>query len=362
MSRRSTLHPFFASRGASFTTRGDWEIPEAFTAWEDEYRAGYQSAILSDQSYRRRVHVRGRDRIGFLHNMLSNDIKSLEIGTGSRAAFLSQKGKIVADVIAYRLEDTVLLEADPECVHKLVDGLSRYILSEDVRLDDVSDQEAQLALDGPRASELLSMLQGQPFHEMAHYSVAQIHVKSVPVRLSVVRHGPNPGFDLAVPVGHAVALAEQILSTGEAVDTRPAGFQCVEAQRIEAGMPRFGVDMDASHLLLETSQDDRVSFTKGCFIGHEFVARLAHRGRLNRKLVGMKLEGRSVPSYGDEIIGKGHTVGRVTSAAFSPTIGRPIALGYVHRDFFEPGTEVSIRHQGEAIPARVAALPFVESR
>jgi aminomethyltransferase len=127
-------------------------------------------------------------------------------------------------------------------------------------------------------------------------------------------------------------------------------------------MPRYGVDMDESHLLLETSQDDRVSFDKGCYIGQEYVARLAHRGRLNRKLVGMKLEGMSVPSPGSEVIGEGRHAGQVTSATFSPAIGRPIALGYVHRDFFDPGTEVSIRHEGEGTPARVTKLPFINSR
>jgi folate-binding protein YgfZ len=362
MSKRTPLYPLFASKGASFTTRGDWEIPDAFSAWEDEYRAGHQSAILSDHGYRRRLQVRGRDRLGFLHNMLSNDIKSLENGTGSRAAFLSQKGKILADLIVYRLESTVLLETDPECVDSLVDGLSRYIVSEDVQIDDVSDQEAQIALDGPRASEHLSMLQNQPSHEMLPYTIIQTNIEGVPVRLSAARHGPGPGFDLAVPVGEASALVEHILSEGEAVDLRLAGFRCVDTHRVEAGMPRFGVDMDESHLLLETSQDDRVSFSKGCYVGHEYVARLAHRGHLNRKLVGMELEGASIPSHGNEITGDGRTVGQVTSAVYSPTIGRPIALGYVNRDFFEPGTAVSIRHEGKAIPARVAAIPFVESR
>jgi aminomethyltransferase len=244
----------------------------------------------------------------------------------------------------------------------LVDGLSRYIVSEDVQLDDVSGHEVQISLEGPRASELLSMLPSRPLPEMAPYTFIQTTIDDVPVRLSAVRHGPGPGFDLAVPAADAVALVEQTLSVGEAVGLRLAGFRSVDTRRIEAGMPRYGIDMDESHLLLETNQDDRVSFDKGCYIGQEYVARLVHRGHLNRKLVGMKLEGMNVPSPGNEVIGDGRQVGQVTSAAYSPAIGSPISLGYVHRDFFEPGTEVSIRHEGENTPARVASLPFVDSR
>ena len=118
MPKRSPLHPLFVSRGASFTTRGDWEIPEAVTGWEDEYRAATESAILSDRTCNGCVRVTGRDRLGFLHNMLSNDIKSLAAGAGSRAAFLSQKGKLVADMIVYCREDSVLLEMEPECVNR----------------------------------------------------------------------------------------------------------------------------------------------------------------------------------------------------------------------------------------------------
>jgi folate-binding protein YgfZ len=362
LTKRSPLYPYFVSVGARFVTRGNWEVPESFSGWEDEYRAANEAVIVSDRSYCGRIRVRGRHRIDFLQNMLSNDIRTLSTGTGLRAALLSQKGKLITDVIVYRREDSILLELEPERVDRLVETLSRYIVSEDVALEDVSDGDVLVSVEGPWASDFLRTLLDQPMPELAPYHFMQNVIHDVPVRLSAHRHGPGPGFDMVFPKAHAVALVQRITSAGESFGIRLAGYRALEIRRIEAGIPRFGVDMDESHLLLETGMDDAVSFNKGCYIGQEYVARLTHRGHLNRKLVGLRLAGQLVPSPGDDIIGGGRYVGQVTSAAYSPTLGLPIALGYVHRDFFEPGMEVSIRIGERVSPARVAHLPFFNKR
>jgi aminomethyltransferase len=164
---------------------------------------------------------------------------------------------------------------------------------------------------------------------------------------------------MLIPTEPAVTIVERMVSEGAGVGMRLAGYRVLETRRIEAGIPLLGVDMDESHMLLETGLDDAVSFNKGCYIGHEYVARLAHRGHLNRKLVGLKLIGDALPSPGDDIMGDGRYVGQVTSATYSPRLGIPIAMGYVHRDFFEPGTEVAIRIGDSVAPARVANLPFL---
>jgi folate-binding protein YgfZ len=361
VTNRSSLHPYFVSLGASFTTRADWEVAESFSGWEDEYRAANEAAIVADLSYRGRVRVQGRDHVGFLHNMTSNDIKALARGAGLRAAFLSQKGKLITDMIVYRGDDSILIEMEPDRVERFVDTVSRYIVSEDVELDDVSRHDVLLSIEGPQASELLSSILDKPLPELAPFHFMRNAVKGVPIRLSAVRHGPGPGFDIAVPTDHGVALVEHILSTGQSTGIRPAGSRALEIRRIEAGIPRFGVDMDESHLLLETGMDDAVSFNKGCYIGQEYVARLANRGHLNRKLVGLKLTGDRVPSPGADIVGEDRIVGQVTSATYSPVLESPVALGYVHRDFFDPGTAISIRLDEIVTPATVSNLPFIDS-
>jgi folate-binding protein YgfZ len=134
----------------------------------------------------------------------------------------------------------------------------------------------------------------------------------------------------------------------------------MDTRRIEIGSPLFGVDMDDSHLLLEAGLLSAVSFNKGCYVGQEYVARLAHRGHLNRKLVGLKLAGTVAPEHGDEIVGDNRSIGQVTSAALSPALGCSIALAYVHRDFFDAGTLVTVKNNRGDLPAKVADLPFLE--
>jgi folate-binding protein YgfZ len=157
----------------------------------------------------------------------------------------------------------------------------------------------------------------------------------------------------------AISVVEQILETGKKDGIQLAGLRATETRRIERGIPLFGVDMDESHLLLETGLDDAVSFNKGCYIGHEYIARLAHRGHLNRKLVGLKIEGGSLPLAGDEIVGENRSIGQVTSATLSPSLEHAIALGYVHRDFFEPGSAVRVKSAVTDMEARVVELPFI---
>lgn len=134
----------------------------------------------------------------------------------------------------------------------------------------------------------------------------------------------------------------------------------MDTRRIEIGEPLFGVDMDDSHLLLEAGLLSAVSFNKGCYIGQEYVARLAHRGHLNRKLVGLKLTETVVPEHNEEIVSDDRSIGRVTSATLSPALGCPIALGYVHRDFFDAGTAVTIKNSSGDLGAVVTDLPFLE--
>lgn len=358
--KQSPLHDFFVSRGATFATRGEWETPEVFSSWEEEYQAAREAVAVGERSYRGRIRIKGSDRVRFLQNMLSNDVQSLAVGDGQYAAFLSRKGKLISDMFVFQHEDAVLLEMEPSPVARLSETLSRYIVSEDVDLENVSQQEALVAVAGPRSSELLSRLTDDTVPELAPFHFTSARVGDTPIQVSAVRHGPGPGFDVTIPADHATSVLERLMDVGQSMDVRLAGHRAMDTRRIESGMPLFGIDMNESHLLLEADMKDAVSFKKGCYIGQEYVARLAHRGHLNRKLVGLRLDAVTVPDAGDDIIGEGRYAGQVTSATSSPALGHAIALGYVHRDFFEPGASVSIRNESGDLPAEVVERPFIE--
>ncbi len=238
---RSLLYPIFAGHGATFVRRGEWELPDGVTGWENEVRAAENAAIVVDRSYRSGIRVTGKDRVQFLHNMLTNDVRSLAPGQGQRAAFLSRKGKLVSDLIVYALPEAIILETEPERLTPLLDTLSRYIVSEDVTLEDTSGRASLISVEGPRSSKVLTKLFDEPLPELGAYHFADARVGSVPVRVSAVPHGPGPSYDLATQSEESVSVLEQILEAGKEDGIRLAGLRATETRRIEGGIPLFGV-------------------------------------------------------------------------------------------------------------------------
>ena len=366
-SKPSAIRDALAAAGARFAVHRGNEVPDEFSGVDDEYRAACEAAVVGDRSYRAHLRVTGNDRVSFLQNMLTNDLKSLEPGDGLHAALLTRLGKLVSDLFVYQLDDAILLEMEPGALTPVTEALSHYIISEDVDLRDTSDDEARLSLQGPRSSELLSQVLDQGLTELAPFHFLQTTLAGRKARVSATPHGPGQSFDIAVAPKDTAWLLNKLLAAGDPLGLRPAGWQALEIRRIEAGIPLFGVDMDESHFPLEAGLDEAISFTKGCYLGQEYVVRLAHRGHLNRKLVGIQVSDSRVPRSGDAIFespsdaGQNGQVGQVTSGAFSASLGRPIALGYVKRNSFAPGTPLSIHIEDQVFSAQVTDLPFVGS-
>jgi len=328
--------------------------------FETQYHAAMDARVVIDRSHLVRVAVRGADGTTFLHNMLSADIKNLPPGAGTEGTFLTNKGKLVSNLTVFHEDDRLLIEMESACVNALIEGLSRYIISEDVTLESLQGDEASFSVEGPGASELLARLTGGSASQfngldgLAHLGV----VSADGVRITARRHDPSPRFDVAAPALKALELLENARAQGTVVGSSALA----ETRRIEAGRPRFGTDMDESHMPLEAGLDEAINFDKGCYIGQEYVVRLAHRGHLNRKLVGIKIatvtnvHGRpDVPSAGSSVTVGDKEAGALTSAAYSPALGVVVALGYLRREFFEPDTKVTI----DGKTGVVTPLPFV---
>ncbi len=366
-SKPSPMRDALAAAGARFADHRGNEVAEEFSGIDQEYRAACEAVVVGDRSYRAQLRVTGTDRVKFLHNMLTNDVKSLGPGDGLHAALLTRLGKIVSDLFVYQLDDATLLEMEPQALTPVTEALSHYIISEDVDLKDSSDEEALFSVQGPRSSELLSRVSDDGWSELAAFHFIQTTLAGRKARVSATPHGPGQSFDIALPPKDAAGLLEKLLAAGEPLGLRPAGWQTMEIRRIESGIPLFGVDMDPSHFPIEAGLDEAISFTKGCYLGQEYVVRLAHRGHLNRKLVGFQVTDSRVPRPGDGIsgsednVGQNRQIGQVTSAAFSASLGHPIALGYVHRDSFAPGTPVRIHRADQVFNAQVTELPFIAS-
>jgi folate-binding protein YgfZ len=342
----------------------------------DDPYAGYDAArtgaAMGLRGRRGWLRVTGADRVSFLHGVLTNDIAALDVGQWCYAAYLTPQGRMVSDMRVLRRDADLALETEPQVVETLAARLDGSIFTERVQIES-GETWSSHSRDGARTSEgARSVVLCGP---AAHEALASIVGGDVALRplqpnefLEVDRYGDRlvvtGHHDLGVPavdiVGSASAcdaLAGDLCAAG----AQPIGAMALEALRIEAGTPRFGVDMTGDTIPLEAGIEGRaISMTKGCYVGQEVIIRILHRGhgRVARRLAGLIVEEPVVPAAGSPLAVDGREVGTITSAAFSPRLGRGIALGYLHRDFVGAGTAVTVLPAGT--PASVSGLPFAD--
>ncbi|HEV8676124.1 MAG TPA: aminomethyltransferase family protein [Methylomirabilota bacterium] len=348
------LHDLHARLGARFGEVDGVLLPLDYGDPAAEHEAVRARVGLIDRSHRGVIEATGRDRASFLQGMLSNDVKALAPGQGCPAAFLDVHGKIVALLVAHCLTDRLLLETDVRLVAPTLAGLDRFLFSERVELEDASGAHGILTLAGPAARATVEKLaeQALPDLPLAHH--VELTVDGIAVRAGRSEETGEEGYDLWVGRAALGTLWERVLAAG----AQPIGREAWNVLRVEAGVVWYGVDVDASTLLLEAPLDHAFVLTKGCYIGQEVVARITYRGHVNRKIVGFVFPDRRLPVPGAPVVVAGKEVGRITSPVVSPALGRGVALGFLRREHWEPGTRVEVPGPDGALTADVQALPF----
>jgi len=323
-----------------------------------EYANARQGAALFDLSSRGKIEVVGPDAATFLHNLATNDIKTLSPGAGCEAFLTTVKARVIAHLWIYRAEapkPTLWLDVAPCRAVVVMTHLDRHLISEQVELLDHTSELAQFHLCGPEAPTLAAQVLGQAAAELAplrHRPGTQEGV------LSIRRHDllGVPGFDVVATPDAARRLWQELTTSG----AMPAGLETLETLRIEAGMPVDDVDMDENRFVVEVGRTAQaISYAKGCYLGQEPIVMARDRGQVNRMLLGVKLPAGPVAS-GAKLFRDGQEVGAVTSSTHSPRLGCAIALAYVRRGSQETGTVLEIETttgRGEAV---VSALPFGE--
>jgi folate-binding protein YgfZ len=322
-----------------------------------EYRTVRDEVGFVDRSDHGVLEVTGRDRAAFLHAMLSNDIKSLGPRQGRAAAFLDVHGKVQVLLLVWALEDRILVVTPPGMAATTSEALDKYLFSEKAYFRDATGEMALLLVAGPALPDLLRRLSGVAVPGGAWDSVTG-QLAGSDVRL--VRGGGESG-EAEVWVVAPAEAGDRVRKALREGGARPIGPAAWDVLRIEAGWPVYGRDVDGTTLLPEVPIEGWVSYSKGCYIGQEVVVRIRDRGHVNRHLRGLVLEGDQVPAAGAPVVAGPAEVGRVTSAAWSPGLERPVALGYVRRQHAEPGTAVGVRIGDATVPAMVAALPLARS-
>lgn len=298
--------------------------------------------LLVDRSSRGRIKLKGSERAAFLHGLLTNDIASLMPGTGTYAAYLTPQGRMISDMRVVETGDAILLDVESSVVDALARKLDSLVFSEDVTIENVTAATTAIGVHGDSANALLEQTAAPaPSALERQFDNMPTSIAGCDALLVRDDYLGVPGFDLYVAARDVARVRSALVERGGAL----ADDATVEALRIEAGRPRFGVDMDAETIPLEAGLQDRaISFTKGCYVGQEVIIRVMHRGqgRVARRLVRLTLGGTSVPARGEAIMAHGARVGEITSAARSPKTGGLIALGYVHRDQAVAGAALTV--------------------
>jgi len=336
----------------------------------DHYRALKETAGLIRRLDRGRIALAGTDRADYLQGLLTNDIVALDDGRGCYAVHLTPQGRIVADAELFNLDDRLLLDVHGSVKDMLVRRFDELVFTEDVDIADWTEVWVGYAVAGPTAEQCLapvlaksSRTAGREGSSMVFddHECRLLSWAGVPVVVSRTDPFGSMGFDLWVERSGASDLWDTLLETG-CTEVDDAATDVV---RIEHGRPLFPTDLNAETIPLEAGIEDRaVSFTKGCYVGQEVIVRVLHRGhgRVSRRLTGLTMHQLVDPTSiaaGAPLWHENDAVGEVTSSAFSPAVGAVIGLGYVKRDWLEPGTVLKV--DPERVSAVVTALPFVAS-
>lgn len=307
---------------------------------DGQYRVLREGAGMIDRSERGKLVVFGADALGFLQGQLTNDLEAIAVNEGCYAALLDRKGHLQADMRVLRLEaDRLWLDLERTATDAVVRHLSLYRVGQEVEISDRTD-EAILSVIGPAAPSVTGAEGLRPEHAHRELEVARVRCRAAATDL---------GVDLICAAGDLEPLTAGLAEAG----AERAGEAAAEIIRVESGRPRFGREMTTATIPQEADIDDRaVSFTKGCYIGQETVARLHYKGKPNRHLRGLRLE--TPVAAGDPVTLDGRDLGQVGTAVVSPALG-PLALAVIRREA-QPGSRVAVGEAGVA--AEVVSLPF----
>jgi folate-binding protein YgfZ len=338
--------------------RDGWLVPAHYGNTQNEYEAVRRAgAGLFDLSSRGRVELKGSDAIQFLNGMITNDVAKLENGTWMHAAFPNVQGRLLASARIARIGDTFVLDTEAATAERMYQALERFTLAGDFRVRDLSHESVMLSIQGVGASKVIAEVLGE---ELDASQVATASIGGAQVMLWRATHTAEDGFDVITAVGDAAAVWNSFTAAG----ARASGYDALEILRIEAGIARYGVDANDSNVVLEVVDEDAaVSYTKGCYIGQEIIARIHWRGHVAKKLTGLVVESGKPAAHDARIKSRDEEreVGRITSTVYSPELQKQIALGIVRYDHLTAGTEVRIFAGDELLStARVTDVPFVK--
>jgi aminomethyltransferase len=356
--RRTPLHDEHLASGGKMVPFAGFEMPIQYTAGiTAEHNAVRTAAGLFDVSHMGEFDVAGPQALDLVQFVTTNDASRLEIGQAQYSTLPNEAGTLLDDLIVYRFEDRYMLVVNAANRAKDFQWISRWAERFDVRLTDRSDETALLALQGPRATEVLERLTSEDLDSIGYYRFAPGQVAGREVVLSRTGYTGEDGWELYLAPDAAPEVWSAILEAGRDDGVLPAGLGARDSLRLEMGYPLYGNDLDESRSPLQAGLGWVTKLDKGEFIGRTALQREKEEG-IRQKLVGFRLRERGFPRQGYPVASRGEVVGSVTSGTLSPSLGTGIGMGYVPVELAKPGTELEIVIRNQNIPAEVVRPPF----
>lgn len=358
--RQTPLHEIHEALGATFTEFVGWRMPLRYTGDAAEHNAVRTAAGLFDLTHMGEIRISGPQAPEALDYALVANASAITVGRARYTMICNSEGGVLDDLIVYRLgEQEYLVVANAANAAVVSAELAERVARFEASHEDVSDDYALIAVQGPKAVDILAPLTSTDLSTVKYYAGYRSEVAGARVMLARTGYTGEDGFELFTSPADAPAVWQALADSGAEHGLRPAGLSCRDTLRLEAGMPLYGNELSAELTPFHANLGRVVKLDKpGDFVGKAPLAAAAEKPT-ERKLVGLRTDQRRAPRHGYRVLDAGGAeIGVVTSGAPSPTLGHPIAMAYVDRDHAEPGTALQVDIRGTAVPVEVVALPF----
>jgi aminomethyltransferase len=334
-----------------------WDMPVQYTSIIQEHQAVRQTAGLFDIAHMGRIKFTGPDACRFLDHLLTNDVTKLKPGEIRYALVTNESGGILDDVLVYRFESFYFLVVNASNRLKIVDWIAAHRTGFDVTVDDVTTETFMLAVQGPRALEILLPHVNADIGRLAYYTGSEAVICGRPGIVSRTGYTGEDGFECVVEASDGLDAWHALIAGSREIGLQACGLGARDTLRLEAAMPLYGHELDETIDPLTAGLSFAVKLKAGDFIGKPALATIKAAG-IHKARVGLVLSGKRIAREGATVFIAGREVGKVTSGTFSPTLEKPIAMAYVDSDAATPGQPAEIDIRGKREPATLVDLPF----
>ena len=360
---KTAVYPAYGGVGAKIVNFEGWALPLQFEGILAEHQAVRKAAGVFDVSHMGEVEVTGKDASVYLNELLSNDISRIRDGQAQYSILLNENGGAVDDVMTYRFSGQhYMIVVNAANRFKDVKWMMDHTEGYQVTVIDRSDEVAQLAIQGPKAEDLMRAFAGEEAAKIRFFRFSDsIRIQGVSCLISRTGYTGEDGFEVYLSPDHAMKLWEDLLEAGKEFGLKPAGLGCRDTLRFEACLPLYGRELTEDITPLEADLEHFVKMEKTDFIGKKALAAQKERG-LERKIAGFEIKGRGIPRSGYEIRKNGKKAGRVTTGYYSPTLEKNLGLALVDAGIAAPGNTIEVAIRGKSVPGITVETPFYKKK